>query len=57
MKLTDEEIADFIRTWRNAFDEELSVAEARAKLTDLLTFFGSVSRSPGPDQAAAETVP
>ena len=49
MKITREEIDDFIRVWEHAFNERLSREEAEIQANRLLEFFSVILRPlPGP---------
>lgn len=43
MKFTDEAIADFIQSWRHAFNEDISPGEARIRMTELTELLRSLS--------------
>ena len=44
LKVTDQEIDDFITAWKNDFDEVLTPEAARSELSRLLTFFVEMAK-------------
>ena len=44
LKVTDQEIDDFITAWKNDFDEVLTPEAARSELFHLLTFFVEMAK-------------
>lgn len=43
MKLTDEMLEDFIRSWKHAFNEEITVEEARVRAMELMDLYQTIA--------------
>jgi hypothetical protein len=43
MKLTDEMLDDFLRSWKHAFNEEITREEARVRAMELMELYKTVS--------------
>jgi hypothetical protein len=57
MQFDDEEIREFADIWRDEFNEQLTLAEARSKASRLVEFFATLRRAERRDEnsAAIET--
>lgn len=54
--LPDERIEDFRLRWREAYNEELSFEDARAKATELVELFLMIGRAQGKRSAPEDAV-
>jgi hypothetical protein len=56
VNIPEERIEDFRLRWREAYDDELSFEDARAKVTELVELFLMIGRSQGKRSAPRESV-
>lgn len=50
MKLTDEDLRDFQRIWKSAFQEELPLEKARVIAADVMKLYSLLGQSGNRDQ-------